>query len=123
MNEVVTRLVLAYRRELELYGDVLRLSREGSDRARACRPLAELHAVNERKRALLEEVEAIERTIALDKSNWREGARNSEGARELDRLLAQLTQCIGEILRAERETEQWIVAGSGISPLVPSMGV
>lgn len=122
MNDVVTRLVLAYRRELELYGEVLRLSREGSDRARRCRPLDELHALNERKRTLLEEVEAIERTLARDKNQWREGARNTDGARELDRILAQLTDCIGEILRVERETERWIVAGSGLSSSLQSTG-
>lgn len=122
MNDVVTRLVLAYRRELELYGDVLRLAREGSERARHCRPLSELHAVNERKHALLEEIDAIERSIARDKNSWREGARDTEGARDLDRLLAQLTDCIGEILRAERETERWIVAGSGLVPSLQSMG-
>ena len=122
MNEVVTRLVLAYRREFELYGEILSLAREGIQRAQSCRPLAELHAVNERKRTLLEEIEAIERTIASDKASWRDGARAAEAARELDDLLAQLSDRVAEILRAERETERWIIAGAGLESTLQSTG-
>lgn len=122
MKDVVTRLLLAYRREQELYGEVLSLARANAEKARQCRPLEELHAVNERKHTLLEEIEVIERTIARDKRAWCDGGRDADGARDLDRVLAQLTECIGEILRAERETERWIIAGSGLPPALQSTG-
>lgn len=122
MNDVVTRLQLAYRRELELYGEVLRLAREGAERARACQPLTALHEVNERKHRLLLEIESIERTIARDKASWREHGHQAQGARDLDRLLRQITDRIEDILRAERETDRWIVDGSGLEPGLQSTG-
>ncbi len=117
MKDVIGRLILAYRRELDLYAEILELARQGAEVVRHCRPLGELNAVNERKQDLLGEIAAIERTIADDKRVWREntaGAASAQGA-ELDKLLRRLTDRIEAILLAERETDRWIFQGAGVS--------
>ena len=105
MKDVIGRLVLAYRRELELYGEVLELAQEGVRLVRDCRPLGELHAVNERKRVRLTEIEEIERHIHADKRAWRDHPATSTQGMELQTLLRRLTDRIEQILLAERETD------------------
>lgn len=117
MKDVIGRLILAYRRELDLYAEILELARQGVEVVRHCRPLGELNAVNERKQDLLGEIAAIERTIADDKRAWRENpaAAASVQGSELDGLLRRLTDRIEEILLAERETDRWIFQGAGVT--------
>lgn len=115
MKDVVARLILAYRRELELYAEVLDLAHEGVTAVRDCRPLDELQTVNTRKQARLAEIDAIERAIEADKKTWRETPRAGLDAPELQSLLRRLTDRIEEILRAERETDRWIVQGAALS--------
>lgn len=115
MKDVVARLILAYRRELELYGEVLDLAHEGVAAVRDCRPLSALQAVNTRKQARLAEIDAIERAIAADKKTWRETPRATLHSPELQALLERLTDRIEQILRAERETDRWIVQGAALA--------
>ena len=115
MKEVVLRLVLAYRRELELYGEILDLAREGQASARACSALTHLHAINERKQSHLQEIESIERDIGDDKSVWRASKNTDHGSREIETLLAKLTERIERIIEAERETDRWIISGAGLA--------
>ena len=114
MKDVIVRLVLAYRRELELYGEVLDLAQEGARLVRDCRPLGELNAVNERKRACLAEIERIEREIVDDKRTWREQPTTTTQGAELQSMLRRLTDRIEQILLAERETDRWIVQGAAL---------
>ncbi|HKK70113.1 MAG TPA: hypothetical protein VKA86_02780 [Candidatus Krumholzibacteria bacterium] len=121
MKDVIGRLILAYRRELDLYAEILELARQGAEIVRHCRPLGELNAVNERKQDLLAEIASIDRTIADDKHAWREDSAataSSQGA-ELDKLLRRLTDRIEQILLAERETDRWIVQGAGVTEAEP----
>lgn len=115
MKDVIARLILAYRRELELYAEVLDLAHEGVAAVRDCRPLGELQAVNTRKQVRLAEIDAIERAIEADKKSWRETSRSSFDSPELRGLLERLTDRIEQILRAERETDRWIVQGAALS--------
>lgn len=115
MKDVVARLILAYRRELELYAEVLDLAHEGVAAVRDCRPLQELQAVNTRKQARLAEIDAIERAIEADKQTWHETPRSSLDSPELRALLERLTDRIEQILRAERETDRWIVQGAALT--------
>jgi tetratricopeptide (TPR) repeat protein len=115
VKDVIARLILAYRRELELYAEVLDLAHEGVATVRDCRPLCDLQAVNTRKQARLAEIDAIERAIEADKKIWRETPRAGLDAPELESLLQRLTDRIEQILRAERETDRWIVQGAALS--------
>lgn len=115
MKDVIARLILAYRRELELYAEVLDLAHEGVAAVRDCRPLCDLQAVNTRKQARLAEIDAIERAIEADKKTWRETPRAGLDSPELQALLQRLTDRIEQILRAERETDRWIVQGAALS--------
>ena len=115
MKDVIARLILAYRRQLELYTEVLDLAHEGVAVVRDCRPLADLQAVNTRKQARLAEIDAIERAIAADKQTWRDTPRASLQSPELQTLLERLKERIEQILRAERETDRWIVQGAALS--------
>ena len=115
MKDVIARLVLAYRRELELYDEVLDLAHEGVAAVRDARPLRELQAINTRKQARLAEIDAVERAVAADKHTWRTTPRTNLQSPELQMLLERLTDRIEQILRAERETDRWIVQGAALS--------
>ena len=56
MNELVDRLRCAYRRELDLYGEVERLGEAGVGVAREGRPLAELNDINSQKQRFLRKI-------------------------------------------------------------------
>ena len=122
MNDVTHRLVLAYRRQLELYGEVLDLSRESASSARAGRPLDEIKRLQEMKQQRLSEIEAVDRAVRLDKQTWLESGRPLGGT-DLDALLRQLTDRIEMILRAEREAEMSIIAASGVDTPVAMGGL
>lgn len=114
MNAVIERLMNAYRDQLRYYDEVLELSLQSSALARAQRPLEELNALAERKRAGLRQIEQIENEIAADKNWWRETGRDELGNPALDQLLRELAGRIEQILRGERETEHWILNAVGL---------
>ena len=97
MKDVIARLILAYRRELELYGEVLDLAHEGVAAVRDRRPLQELQAINTRKQARLAEIDAIERAIAADKTTWHDTPRATLDSPDLRALLERLTDRIEQI--------------------------
>ncbi len=112
MSGTVCRLIEAYRRELDLYDQVLALAKEAMDVVRDGRSLADLHAVNQKKKERLDEVAGIEVEIARDKETWRRGVRLDEPNAQLDALLAELSRRIEQILRVEEETDSWILRTS-----------
>ncbi len=114
MNEIAHRLALAYRRQLELYDEVLELARDGVRRVREGRPLHELHAINETKARRLAEIEAVDRAVRLDKETWLRTGR-PRGGTDLDRLLGKLTERIEDILYFERETDRALIEASGVA--------
>jgi hypothetical protein len=116
VSAALTRLLSAYREQAHAYEAVLELAQEGVAAVRAGAPLLLLHELNVRKRGCLEHIEQIEAGIAADKQAWRAGARAGREALELERLLAELTDLIEQILACERETDRWVVQGAGELP-------
>lgn len=110
----LVRLADAYRAQLVHYARVRELAREGLEAVRGGAPLSELHRLNLAKRQELARVEQIDRSVAPEKAHWRDGGRFEPGAHELDRLMAQLTDTIEEILGLERQCDRAIL-GEGLA--------
>jgi hypothetical protein len=115
VNPIADRLLDAYRRELELYEEILALSRLGLSRARAGRPLPEGHETSVRKRKLLRRLEDLEGSVAPEKKIWRERPTEGPRARELSALLDRLTELLREILHTEREMDRWTTEAAGLT--------
>lgn len=114
MNELVSRLRRAYQRELDLYGQVERLGRDGVRAAKEGRPLADLNQINAEKQEILRQIADIEIAISSDKHAWRRAGQLDLTGDELDGLLQQLRSRIESILELEKESERWIVERSGV---------
>jgi len=112
MSFELMHLLANYRQQELAYEEVLRLAQEGAEKARSGEALAELQAINLRKRKLLSHVSRLERRAELHKLSWAPSPHATAAGVELESLLTRITHLIDQILRCEHETDLWILQGA-----------
>lgn len=116
IESLVTPLVSGYRRELELYSEILALTRrevvEGEDAPRAGETLDLLRA----KARLLGEIAQTEAVLEPWKNAWsRNRSASAESMEELNGLLAQISRMLEEILRLEEQGRRRFALSQGLA--------
>jgi hypothetical protein len=108
---LVNRLTGLYREEIQVYGQILSLSRDQGNLISNGRPLTEIRGILERKKKCLDIIARLEATEKGAKQEWEQGKAGwSAAARtQLHDVLFQVGNLIEEILTCEEANDQKLI--------------
>lgn len=114
-NLLLRRLLGLYEEEIQVYQQVLQLSRQQGAMIRQGRPLGEVRAVLEQKRNCLAIISRLEATERQAKQAWDNGRHqwSARGRSELHEMLARVGRLIEQILGCEEENDLHLIRQTG----------
>ena len=118
-NALVDRLTGLYQEEIQVYGQILKLSREQGTLIRNARPLSEIRKVLERKKKCLDIIARLEATERVAKREWEVGKPHwsASSRSRLHDVLARVGELIEEILICEEANDKHFIEQSRAAAL------
>ncbi len=108
---LLQRLLGLYEEERQIYGRVLELSRQQGDIVRQGGGLGEVRRVLEQKKSCLEIIGRLELMEQRNKQEWerRRLGVSTNGRRQLQNALNEVTNLIAEILTCEERNDLYLI--------------
>ncbi len=108
---LLQRLLGLYEEERQIYGRVLELSRQQGDIVRQGGGLGEVRRVLEQKKSCLEIIGRLELMEQRNKQEWerRRLGFSTNGRRQLQNALNEVTNLIEEILTCEERNDLYLI--------------
>lgn len=109
---MLRRLMALYEEEIQIYQQVLELSREQGTLIKQGRNITEIRRLLEKKKNCLDIISRLEATEKTAKREWNLGRTSwsARGCTQLHEVLAQVGQIIEEILLIEEENDLQLIA-------------
>jgi hypothetical protein len=108
---LVHRLVGLYREELQIYRQVLELSRQQGRLIRRAAAMSEIRGVLEQKKRCLDAVGRLEATEKYAKDTWEAGRSrwSAQGRAKMHDILGQVGTVIEQILLCEEDNDRHLI--------------
>ena len=124
MRPLVGTLFEVYKKELDVYRQVLAAASEEKAALEKDKPLADIIASLKNKRALIRVIESLDGSILKEKEQFkaRKSAMNIKETQELNDIIESTRNVIEQIISVEKENEEIILRSEGFLSSIQTAG-
>jgi DNA-binding transcriptional MerR regulator len=112
---LLRRLLGLYQEEIQVYGQILQLSRQQGHMIQQGLPLAEIRKILDQKKKCLDLISRLEATERQAKQAWDNGRHqwSARGRSQLHQMLGRVGELIEQILICEEENDLHLIQQTG----------